>query len=91
MVTIGKEAKNKKPVIKKPTPKYFTVKMEVLAPVKIEYRILAISAEEALKKVEQNIGSNLASSPKPNLGKSKKLNAVVLMAGFSNVVLTRRY
>ncbi len=72
-------------------PQYFTVKLEVLAPVTLKYKILAKSPEEAIKKVESNLISNLTETPKPNLAKHKKLHANVYAAGYTRILLNKKY
>ena len=68
---------------KKPAPQYFTVKMEVMAPVELEFRILAESPKEALEKVSRGALPPLTKAPRPILGRLRRIKAKVYRFGRS--------
>jgi len=71
---------------------YYTVKVEVTAPLVLEYRVLAEDPEEALDIVNKaSPGQFFVSPPKPNLSKMKKLKANIYLAGTSLLKLTKKF
>jgi hypothetical protein len=86
------KSKNK-PIVKimKPKPQYYTVRLEVTAPVLLVYTILAETPEKAIEMVERNVVAGFATAPKPNLGKHKKNEIKVYMRGTTTIVGQKRY
>lgn len=68
--------------------KQYTVKVEVLAPIELTYKVWAESAEEALKNYER---SSLSQPPKPILSKKKTKKVVVYKYGTTLIELTKKY
>lgn len=62
-----------------------------MCPVLLTYRILAETPEEALIKVEKNIVNGLITSPKPHLGRGRKLKGQVFSNGTNNVLIDKKY
>lgn len=73
----------------KPKPQYFTVKLEVMAPVELEFRILAADADEALDKVRRGPLPPLAKAPRPILNRLRRIKATVYRFGRSTVELVK--
>jgi hypothetical protein len=80
-----KVAKKEEPVKKR---ELYKVKMEVMAPVELTFKVWAYSPEEAAQLA--NI-SHLADRPKPILARMKKIKARVYGWFFTNVLHTRSY
>lgn len=80
--------KNKPEKVKQ---EHFTVKLECLIPTTMTYKILAESPEQAIEKAEKNIIANISQPPKQHFGKSKRLNATVYKAGYSNILSQKKY
>jgi hypothetical protein len=81
--------KEEKP-IQPPAKQYYTIKMEVTAPVTLTYRILAENAEQALELVMKSpMTVPMVAPPKPVLNRMKKLKASVYLAGTSLVKLVK--
>ena len=80
--------KEVKKVIK---PEYYTVRLEVMAPIELTYSILADSPEKAIEKVEKNIVAGLSSTPKPILGKHRKTKVTIYKKGTVNIVGQKSY
>jgi hypothetical protein len=87
---------NTKPIIKKaedlekklpkvPVKSYFTVKMEVMSPVVLTYRIYAESPEEAVTLAVKQSGQQMTSPPQIIWGRLKHLKATVYASGSSLV------
>lgn len=89
----GTELKAKPKKEEKPpaiVKQYFTVKLEVTAPVTLTYRVLAEDAEQALNLVTKSpMTIPMVAPPKPVLGKMKKLKANIYLAGTSLIKLVK--
>lgn len=86
------EKKEAKKTVKKaaveekiPQKEYFTVKVEVLAPVTLTYRIYAESPEEAADMAVKQAGQKQFSQPIIGYGRMKSLKTMVYNAGTSMV------
>lgn len=73
----------------KPTPKQFDVKVELLVPTTITYRVSALNEEDALKEVEKYSARKL--STQQHLHKKIKLKASVYIPGSNMIKLSRTY
>jgi hypothetical protein len=74
----------------KETPKqkqYFDVKLEVLLPATLSYRVLALDEEEAIKETAKRAPDNL----KPKYAAKKLLKASVSAAGTSFIRLVKNF
>lgn len=72
----------------KPKPKtkeYYTVRVEVLAPSVLTYRIYAESPEEAVEIALKQRGQQMSAPPSIIFGRMKNLKATVYAAGSSLV------
>lgn len=67
---------------------YYTVKLEVLAPTTLTYRILAENPEQALEMISR---APLSQAPMPNLSKMKKIKANVWLAGTTLLQLVKNF
>lgn len=74
---------------KQPVLEYFTVKMEVLVPAEVEYKILAESPEQALL-LASKAGINFKSAPKIKWPKMKRNSGKVYRFGNINIELSRK-
>lgn len=72
-----------------PEKEYFTVKVEVLAPVTLTYRIYAESPEEAADMAVKLAGQKQFSPPTIAYGRLKSLKAMVYSAGSSIIRLVK--
>jgi hypothetical protein len=74
----------------KPPPirQYYTVKLEVVAPMTLTYRVLAESPEQALELAAQ---APLSQAPRPHLSKMKKLKASIYLAGTTLLQLIKNF
>jgi hypothetical protein len=79
-----KEKKLPIPIVKQ----YYTITLEVTAPITLSYRVLADDPEQALELIKN---ASLSASPKPHLHKMKKHKATVHMSGTSTIKLTKTY
>jgi len=62
--------------------KYYTVKVEAIAPIELTFRILAEDADEALHILEKRgLENQLLEPPKPKLTRLRKLSAKVYDIG----------
>lgn len=68
---------------------FYTVKMEVSAPVLLTYRVYAESPEQAIELVQKQPFQSLSEAPKPFLSRMRKLKATVYAAGNSLIQLTK--
>ena len=66
--------------------KYYRVKVEGLAPVIINYRVLAGSPEDALEMTEKVDYTKMDGMPKPDLRQLKKKKSVVYLHGTSTIL-----
>lgn len=60
---------------------YYTVKLEVLAPVELTLRVLAESPQEAAEMVSKFPLPPMSKPPKPILAKMKRIKATVYRFG----------
>jgi len=67
--------------------KLYTVKLEVMAPVELTYKIWAESPEEAAELR----GATLARPPKPNLARKKNLKATVYRYGTMMIEFIKKF
>ncbi len=74
----------------KPSPQYYVIKMEVLAPTTLTYRVLAESPEEALQQAETRF-LPLLGRPQPNLVQAKKLSAKVYKSNSAILDFSKKY
>ena len=79
--------KDKKPEI--PQKKPYTVKLEVMAPVELTYRVWAENAEQAIT-LFQTMGQ-LSSPPKPILSRRKNIKATVYKYGTIMIEFIKKY
>ncbi len=68
--------------------KQYTVKVEVMAPVELIYKVWAESPEEAMKNYDR---SPLSKAPKPILSRKRKIKATVYKLGTTMVEMEKRY
>jgi len=90
-VELKKEAQEvQKEPEKKPEKKreLYKVKMEVLAPVELTFKVWAYSPEEAAQIANMR---HLADKPKPILHRMRKVKASVYKWFFTNILHTRTY
>lgn len=68
-------------------PQYYTVKLDVIAPVELTFKIWAKNPQEAIEKCDR---APIASTPKlRNRGRKKK--AVVYRSNYSNIELQKNF
>lgn len=74
---------------KQPEKEYFTVKMEVLVPATVEYKILAETPEQALDLAKK---AGMKFKPTPNIAwnKMKKLVGKVFKFGYIQIEYSRK-
>ncbi len=65
--------------------RYYRVKVEGLAPVVINYRVLAESPEEAIEMTKKVDYSKMDGVPKPDLRRLKKSKSTAYLHGTSTV------
>ena len=70
---------------------YFLVKLEVLAPTTLSYRILAESPEEAAALAAEKQGQEMQNAPKIAFHKMKKIQSTVYNAGTSMIQYIKKY
>lgn len=75
-------------IIKKPSPQYYTIKVEAEVPTVITYRVLASSPEEALDKIQTAV---ITEPPKQNISKMKKKSAKVYKHGTLEIQASKKY
>ena len=68
--------------------KQYTVKLVVMAPVELIYKVWAESPEEAMKTYDK---SPLSAAPKPILSRKRKQKAIVYKLGTTIVELEKKY
>jgi len=78
-----------KEIEEEPKPQSFVVKMEVMVPVTITYKITAKTPEEAIDICTKGKEKHQSAPPKIHYIKMKKIKAKVYKSGTSNVVLTK--
>lgn len=66
----------------------YKVKVEVMAPVELIFKVWAYSPEEAAQLANM---SHLADKPRPLLNRMKKVKATVYKWFFTNILHTRNY
>ncbi len=72
-----------------PKPKlYYTIKLEVNAPVTLTYKILAESPEQAVDLIARSV---LAEPPKVNIPRARKLKATVYQTGTSIIKFVKSF
>jgi len=67
----------------RPKPQHYTVKLEVMAPVELEFRILAEDPQQALEKVSRGAFPPLSKTPRPILNRMRRIKARVYRFGNS--------
>ena len=67
--------------------KCYTIKLEVMAPVELTYKVWAEDPEEAAKM----IGAVLTRPPKPNLSRKKNIKATIYDYGMSTIRFIKRF
>ncbi len=72
----------------KPKLQFYTVKMEVMAPVILTYKVLAESPERALQKVNT---SGVIRPPEPVMSRARKLKATVYKYGMLGVEFIKNF
>ena len=82
-----KENKTKQSEIK--IKQYYTVKLEVTAPINITYKVYAEDPEQALDIVLKNSLQNINIPPQPILSQMKRLKGTVYAAGNSLIQLVK--
>lgn len=84
------KAEHKKEAQKEPEKKreLYKVKMEVLAPVELTFKVWAYTPQEAAQIANM---SHLAGTPKPLLNRMRKVKASVYKWFFTNILHTRTY
>lgn len=70
---------------------FYAVKLEVMAPVELQFRILAKSPQEALEQVEKFPLPPLSAPPKPSFPKMRRLKATVYRFGMSTIETVKNY
>lgn len=78
-------------LFKQPEPEYFTVRVEVMVPATLEYRILAESPEKALEEALRRRASHMSRAPLYAWGRLKKIKASVVNAGSSFIRLVKHF
>ncbi len=68
--------------------KQYTVRVEVMAPVELTYKVWAVSPEEAMKDYDR---SPLSQAPKPILSRKRKIKATVYKLGTTIVEIQKKY
>mgnify|MGYP003404829045 FL=1 len=71
--------------------KFYSIKLEVLVPATLSFKILAESPQEALDLVSKNITNNQNQPPKFLWNKVKKIQAKVFEAGSILLALTKKF
>jgi hypothetical protein len=72
-----------KPIVKT----YFDIKLEVMAPITLTYRVLAEDEKDALDQIKNKSPNNM----KPNLSMKRLLKATVYTAGSTMVKLVKSF
>ena len=75
-------------IIKKPSLQYYTIKLEAEVPTTITLRVLALSPEEALDKIQAAV---ITEPPKQNIAKMRKKSAKVFKHGTLEVQASKKY
>jgi len=81
-----KPAKKASPLPPKMIP--WTVKVEVMAPIELTYRVWAVDAHEAIDQIRYGV---LVAPPKPILSKQKRIKATVYKYGTSMIEFIKRF
>lgn len=70
---------------------YYTVELEVLAPVILKYRVFAENPNEAVDLIKSANSFSLLETPKPKLSNMKKIKAKVYKFGTSMLEFTKMF
>ena len=76
---------------KPPQKQFYTVKLEVTAPVELTFRVFAESPEEAAEMVSKDPIPPLYCAPRPIIPRMKRIKATVYRAGTSIYDYIRNY
>lgn len=80
-----------KKVAKPPQKQFYTVKLEVMAPVTLTMRVFAETPEDAEQMVSKNPLPPLSGPPRPILSRIKRIKATVYKAGTNLYYLVKNY
>ena len=83
--------KLKKEAKKPPQKQFYTVKLEVMAPVTLTMRVFAETPQEAEQMVSRNPLPPLSGPPQPKLSRIKRIKATVYKAGTNLYYLVKNY
>jgi hypothetical protein len=84
---LKKEAEAKKP----PQKQYYTVKLEVMAPVELTFRIFAETPQKAEEMVRRNPLPPLSGPMRPKLSRIKRIKSTVYKAGTNLYYFVKNY
>ena len=74
------------------TKRYYLIKLEVIAPITLTYRVLAENPEEALEIVIKKPNTTLQTSqPKFKFALMKKIKASIYLAGTSMIEFVKNF
>ncbi|KKN66638.1 hypothetical protein LCGC14_0469730 [marine sediment metagenome] len=85
------DEKLKKEAKKPPQKQFYTVKLEVMAPVELTLRVYAETPQEAIDMVSRNPLPPLSGPPRPNIARMKRIKATVYKAGTTIYYLIKNY
>jgi hypothetical protein len=69
----------------------YSVKLEVMAPVELIFRIFAETPEEAAEMVSRNPIPPLSAAPRPIISRMKRIKATVYKAGTNTYYFVKNY
>ncbi len=74
-----------------PQKQFYTVKLEVMAPVELSLRVFAETPQEAIDMVSRNPLPPLSGPPRPIISRMKRVKATVYKAGTNIYYLIKNY
>ena len=76
---------------KKPEKIYYTIKLDVMAPMELSFRVLAESPEEAAEMISKMPLPPLAAAPRPDLSRMRKIKARIYKYGLSTILFIKQF
>ena len=88
---LQEEERLKKEAAKPVQKQYYTVVLEVMAPVEMTFRVFAETPEDAAEMVSSGPLPPLYAAPRPIISKMKRVKATVYKAGTNIYYLVKNY
>ena len=88
---LEEERLKKEAMTKQVQKQYWTVKLEVMAPVELTFRVFTETPEEAVEIVSKNPLPPLYAAPRPIISRMKRIKATVYKAGTNMYKFVKNY